>query len=1008
MLTKLANPQHHRSAGRQPDDTWWCLCIHKCGGAGGKTVSRQTYKRHAKKDAQLIAANLAAGYGADGEDEGAGEGVGEAGGVEGEAGMDRDVDMDAEEEEPNNLTNRSEEPEDVQMDEQDASPFHDFVRRADDAPSSGGDDASAVDGSPSNSRAHSPFSQIRDPSPDPLHGYTSNDSDGSEPSEPRTSPPPNAHPKLPNDFRIVTKFIQFLRNASLDDEDEVEPDVAYAHRNPPTCPATVTEDEQLSIELYLATKNGSEESYNLSRDAVLRRHPEDEILTFYKVRRLIEDLTGAVWRSEEGSAQIRYRQEFTARILEELERNAGIRTSAFKDFFDGWDYLERAGFSMTEEEVEQRIRDGDMVLMFSMDGAQLYRNKVSDLWMYIWIIFDRAPEIRHKKRYILPGGFIPGPNPPKIPESFIYVGLYFLAACQREKGGLPVWDALDEIVKTIRLHLGVVGADTLGMTDLAGSCGHTGKMLCRTMCPIVGRHKEGLGIHYPCMQLPNDYHIKGCDHPDVDLRELLRKHTPKSAEERYEQNLILLASSRNPTQFRRNRLATGLTKPTLFSGLPSKYTFGIPTLFGLDFMHPILNLMDLLIPLWRGLYRCEKTDNVADWDWAVLGEEVWNAHGAWVAELSKYFPISFDNPPRNPALKINSGYKCYEFLMYLFGLGPALLYGILPGNYYRNLCSLIRGYRLLLQYEISVADVDEAENRLITFAESFEDMYVERRADRIHFVPETSMREWAIECMFGSLGDELQQHSNPYAHFTALGIRRCQVNALTTILPDLVPKKGLPRGAIPLAPGYAMLHRADKCYRRVNEPEEDAIMVYMESVFEDKRMAAEAIRQWDGKVRRFARALLPNGQVARCAWSENQNNFTRSGRMVKVETKGDGAEPTRIDFAEVRFFAELRVLNTTHHIAVGSFFGLPDRYLLDFSYGTYWSAQHSGDDDVRVFAIPSIMSVVMMAPDLQCQHCMEEEDARDRFFLVEKPGLELASRRGRTEFDDGIDSEAED
>ncbi|KAH7917471.1 hypothetical protein BV22DRAFT_989347, partial [Leucogyrophana mollusca] len=84
------------------------------------------------------------------------------------------------------------------------------------------------------------------------------------------------------------------------------------------------------------------------------------------------------------------------------------------------------------------IKDTDTVLMLSMDGAQLYQNKQSDCWIYIWILLDLSPDLRYKKKYILPGGFIPGPNKPKNVDSFLFPGLHHLAALQRE--GLRVWD----------------------------------------------------------------------------------------------------------------------------------------------------------------------------------------------------------------------------------------------------------------------------------------------------------------------------------------------------------------------------------------------------------------------------------------------------------------------------------------------------------------------------------------------------------------------------------------
>jgi len=54
-----------------------------------------------------------------------------------------------------------------------------------------------------------------------------------------------------------------------------------------------------------------------------------------------------------------------------------------------------------------------------------------------------------------------------------------------------------------------------------------------------------------------------------------------------------------------------------------------------------------------------------------------------VADATPYIPGSFDRPPQNPE-RISSGYKAWEFLLYFFGLGPALLYGILPDHFWRH------------------------------------------------------------------------------------------------------------------------------------------------------------------------------------------------------------------------------------------------------------------------------------------------------------------------------------
>lgn len=81
--------------------------------------------------------------------------------------------------------------------------------------------------------------------------------------------------------------------------------------------------------------------------------------------------------------------------------------------------------------VETMFWDGlldknDTILMLSFDGAQLYKNKASDCWMYIWIIVNLSPDGRYKKQ-VIPGGTIPGPNKPKIAESYLFPGLHHIA-----------------------------------------------------------------------------------------------------------------------------------------------------------------------------------------------------------------------------------------------------------------------------------------------------------------------------------------------------------------------------------------------------------------------------------------------------------------------------------------------------------------------------------------------------------------------------------------------------
>ena len=83
---------------------------------------------------------------------------------------------------------------------------------------------------------------------------------------------------------------------------------------------------------------------------------------------------------------------------------------------------------------------------------------------------------------------------------------------------------------------------------------------------------------------------------------------------------------------------------------------------------------------------------------------------------------------------MSSGYKAWEFLMYLYGLGPGVFYGVLPTPYYQNFCDLVYGVRIVNQYNISSAQLLKANSVLKRFTQGFEELYHQSRVDRLHFV----------------------------------------------------------------------------------------------------------------------------------------------------------------------------------------------------------------------------------------------------------------------------------
>ncbi|KAI9056600.1 hypothetical protein FKP32DRAFT_1585561 [Trametes sanguinea] len=303
--------------------------------------------------------------------------------------------------------------------------------------------------------------------------------------------------------------------------------------------------------------------------------------------------------------------------------------------------------------------------------------------------------------------------------------------------------------------------------------------------------------------------------------------------------------------------------------------------------------------LLRGTLACEAPDDRATWDWAVFADrETWQAHGRLVAQATTYLPGSFDRPPRNPAEKISSGYKAWEFLLYIYGLLPGLLRAVQAPVYYRHFCKLVSAVRVILQRRLEPTQLPSAHRNFVEYAEGLEILYYQRRIERLHFVrqsvhatthivpeisrlgPGTLYTQWTLENYIGSITREIKQHATPYANVSERALRRCQVNALKALIPSLSPDPPLPRGAHVLDAGYVLLRALDSRQREVSVPEAAALHHYL------RKVGQVVAPSWNPAVRRWARLRLPNGQIARTAWKEcvleSRGRAVRRARMIKV------------------------------------------------------------------------------------------------------------------------------
>ena len=266
----------------------------------------------------------------------------------------------------------------------------------------------------------------------------------------------------------------------------------------------------------------------------------------------------ALYRDPESAHEMGYLYRQTQEILDEYERENKI--PVIDDITSGWDYLGAY--------LDSDIKERDIALMVSLDGAQLYEDKESDCWLYIWIVINLPPDKRYHKTHVLPGGFIPGPNKPKNLNLFMVVGLHHLAALQRE--GLTIWDSSCNEDFQSDLYLLFTTADGPGLVYWDGPVRHCGKNGCRLYCGVKGRHKDSQSHYYPALLTPHNAHV-GSNHPDISSANL-----PPAGSQEYSANLSHLMSSPNQRQFELRWTETGITKAPLILGLDPTHSLGIP------------------------------------------------------------------------------------------------------------------------------------------------------------------------------------------------------------------------------------------------------------------------------------------------------------------------------------------------------------------------------------------------------------------------------------------------
>jgi hypothetical protein len=243
-----------------------------------------------------------------------------------------------------------------------------------------------------------------------------------------------------DELRVTAQFIDGLWTVTLDNSNMCKEDIQRLCDPPSDFPEEITDQHFLkALRTFISTTNASEATYNGVHAACQTCYPDDPFLSFDQVKHKLEMLTGvvpimhdmcidtctaftgpftlldacpkclrpryhpgmrkphrqfltipigpvlqALYRSEETAEQMHYLERITEQILKDIENNGGT-VKEYNDTACGIHNLNAWHMGL--------IKKGNVLLQLSLDGAQLYRDKESDCWIFIYIIHNLSPDL---------------------------------------------------------------------------------------------------------------------------------------------------------------------------------------------------------------------------------------------------------------------------------------------------------------------------------------------------------------------------------------------------------------------------------------------------------------------------------------------------------------------------------------------------------------------------------------------------------------------------------------
>ncbi|KAI6002449.1 hypothetical protein F5J12DRAFT_894214 [Pisolithus orientalis] len=229
-----------------------------------------------------------------------------------------------------------------------------------------------------------------------------------------------------------------------------------------------------------------------------------------------------------------------------------------------------------------------------------------------------------------------------------------------------------------------------------------------------------------------------------------------------------------------------------------------------------------------------------------------------------------------------------------------------------------------------------------------------------------------MEHTIGNLGQEIWQPSDPFSNLTQQGIHHCQVNVLKAMLPHLdPPENDNPHASADLHNGYVLLAKHDKCLITLQGAEAQIISEYLRSEYQELQKSPDKIH------------MAQNVKV----FLDGRDCITEVQYFTRLIVRAPGNHSNDDDDNNDDLDAPDKL--EYDNIALITLYSNPHPHLFKQSYRVVTSCTKQGEPSLQVILVSSIQSVVAMV----LHHPIIQGMVKERYFLVEKMGVDIAHLR---------------